>query len=51
MHTEFERGTLKNKSNLSKYGRIILKLILKKKNGRLRTEWMDLMRGTSGRLF
>jgi hypothetical protein len=36
MHTGFESGKLKEKGNmkdLSKYGRIILKLILKKRMG------------------
>lgn len=53
IHTEFERGKLKEKNNvedLSKYGRDNIKIDLKEKNGRLWTAYMDLMIGTSVRL-
>jgi len=54
VRTEFEWGYLKERSHLEDLGidgRIILKWILKKENGRVWTELMWLRAGTSGRLF
>jgi hypothetical protein len=54
VHTEFERGYLKERSYLEDLGidgSIILKWILKKENARVWTELMWLRTGTSGRLF
>jgi len=54
VHTEFEQGYLKERSHLEDLsidGRIILKWILKKENGRVWTELMWLRTGTSDRLF
>jgi len=52
--TDFERGYLKERRHLEDLGtdgRVILKWILKKENGREWTELMWLRTGTSGRLF